>query len=115
VAGSTWLPGCMNASPINGKIATTNSHRLVAENDTLVWSKDYHQGMAPSFGKSVASASHAQLRSMLAYKCTASGRRFLGVPSQCSTQDLLCMWEPLWSHWLCRLVSMAVGVFSVWG
>jgi len=64
------------------------SRRLVAENQTIAWSKDAHRGIAKSFGKSVASAAHAQLRGMLAYKCTASvGRlnrpisldRFLGL------------------------------------
>jgi transposase len=62
------------------------SRRLVADNHTIVWSKDHHKGMAKAFGKSVASAGHAQLRGMLAYKCTASGRRFLEVPSQYSTK-----------------------------
>jgi transposase len=51
-----------------------------------VWSKDAHRGIAKSFGKSVASAAHAQLREMLSYKCTASGRRFLEVPSKNSTK-----------------------------
>ena len=62
------------------------SRRLVAENAIIVWSKDAHRGIAKSFGKSVASASHAQLRGMLAYKCTASDRQFLEVPSQHSTR-----------------------------
>ena len=62
------------------------SRRLVAENQTIVWSKDAHKGIAKSFGKSVASAAHAQLRGMLAYKCTASGRQFLEVPSRFSTK-----------------------------
>src|SRR5207249_3316440 len=39
-----------------------------------------------TFGKSVASAGHAQLRGMLAYKCTASGRQFLEVSSKSSTK-----------------------------
>jgi len=62
------------------------SRRLVAENQTIAWSKDAHRGIAKSFGKSVASAAHAQLRGMLAYKCTASGRQFLEVPSRFSTK-----------------------------
>jgi transposase len=62
------------------------SRRLVADNHTIVWSKDHHAGIAKAFGKSVASAGHAQLRGMLAYKCTASGRQFLEVPSQYSTK-----------------------------
>ena len=62
------------------------SRRLVAENSILLWSKDAHRGIAQSFGKSVSSAAHAQLREMLAYKCTASGRRFLEVSSKNSTR-----------------------------
>jgi putative transposase len=62
------------------------SRRLVANNQCLVWSKDRHTAIAKAFGKSVASAGHAQLRSMLAYKCTASGREFLEVPSKYSTK-----------------------------
>jgi putative transposase len=62
------------------------SRRLVADHQTIVWSKDNDKGLARSFGKSVASAAHAQLRGMLAYKCTASGRQFLEVPSRFSTK-----------------------------
>ena len=62
------------------------SRRLVAENQRLVWSKDRQTAIAKIFGKSVASAGHAQLRGMLAYKCTASGREFLEVPSKYSTK-----------------------------
>ena len=62
------------------------SRRLVAENQTIVWSKDNDKGLARSFGKSVASAGHAQLRTMLAYKCTASGRQYIEVPSRFSTK-----------------------------
>ena len=52
----------------------------------IVWSKDRQTAIAKVFGKSVASAGHAQLRGMLAYKCTASGRQFLEVPSKYSTR-----------------------------
>lgn len=62
------------------------SRRLVAENKTIVWSKDNDKGLARSFGKSVASAAHSQLRTMLAYKCTASGRQYVEVPSRFSTK-----------------------------
>ncbi len=62
------------------------SRRLVAANATIVWSKDNDQALARAFGKSVASAAHAQLRGMLAYKCTASGRQYLEVPSRFSTK-----------------------------
>jgi transposase len=62
------------------------SRRLVAAHQTVVWSKDHDKALARMFGKSVASAGHAQLRGMLAYKCTTSGRQFLAVPSQYSTK-----------------------------
>jgi transposase len=62
------------------------SRRLVAEHQTIAWSKDNHRALARMFGTSVASAGHAQLRGMLAYKCTASGRQFLEVPSKFSTK-----------------------------
>jgi transposase len=62
------------------------SRRLVAEHQTIVWSKDNDKALARMFGKSVASAGHAQLRGMLAYKCTVSGRQFLEVPSKFSTK-----------------------------
>jgi transposase len=62
------------------------SRRLVIEHQTIAWSKDNDKALARIFGKSVASAGHAQLRGMLAYKCTASGRQFLEVPSKNSTK-----------------------------
>ncbi len=62
------------------------TRRLVADNQVIVWSKDNDKGLARSFGKSVASAAHAQLRGMLAYKCPASGRQYLEVPSRFSTK-----------------------------
>lgn len=62
------------------------SRRLVAENETICWSKDRHNAIAKKFGKSVASASHGQLRQMIAYKCTASGRQFIEVSSKNSTK-----------------------------
>ncbi|MFQ5745463.1 MAG: RNA-guided endonuclease InsQ/TnpB family protein, partial [Acidobacteriota bacterium] len=62
------------------------SRQLISAHACLVWSKDRHQAIARAFGKSVASSGHAQLRVMLAYKCTASGRRFLEVPSRYSTK-----------------------------
>jgi transposase len=61
------------------------SHRLVADHQCVVWSKDSSKALSRSFGKSVASAGHAQLRQMLSYKCTASGRQFTEVPSKFST------------------------------
>ena len=62
------------------------SRRLVAENATLVWSKDRTKALARVFGKSVASAGHTQLRAQIAYKCTTSGRHFHEVPSKNSTR-----------------------------
>jgi putative transposase len=62
------------------------SRRLVAEHQTLAWSKDNDKALARMFGKSVTSAGHAQLRGMLAYRCTASSRQFLEVPSRNSTK-----------------------------
>jgi len=62
------------------------SRRRVAEHQTIAWSQDNDQALARMFGKSVASAGHAQLRGMLAYKCTARGRQFLEVPSKNSTK-----------------------------
>ena len=86
-AESAWRPGCTNTLPINGRDRNHKlSRHLVAENQRLVWSKDRHTALAKSFGKSVASSGHAQLRAMLAYKCTASGRQYLEVPSRYSTK-----------------------------
>lgn len=62
------------------------SRRLVAENEIICWSKDSHKAIARTFGKSVASAGHGQLRQMIAYKCTASGRQIIEVPSKNSTK-----------------------------
>lgn len=62
------------------------SRRLVAEYQTIAWSKDHDKALSRTFGKSVASAGHAQLRGMLAYKCRAGGRQFLEVPSRFSTK-----------------------------
>jgi transposase len=62
------------------------SRRLVMDHQTITWSKDNNKALTRTFGKSVASAGHAQLRGMLAYKCTASGRQFLEVPSKYSTK-----------------------------
>lgn len=63
------------------------SRRLVAENEAIVVSKDNLKGLARNhFRKSVASASHGQLRRMLAYKCTKSGRRYIEVSPKNSTR-----------------------------
>lgn len=63
------------------------SRQLVAENEVIVISKDNLKGLAKNhFGKSVTSASHGQLRRMLAYKCTQSGRRYIEVSPKNSTR-----------------------------
>ena len=62
------------------------SHRLVAENVVISWSKDNTKGVANKFGKSVASSAHAQLRAMLSYKSPKSGTEFIEVSSKNSTR-----------------------------
>ena len=62
------------------------SHRIVSENALIAFSKDNIRGIAKSYGKSVAEASHAQLRQMISYKCIASGRKFVEVGSKFSTR-----------------------------
>lgn len=61
------------------------SRRLVSENALIAWSDDNHRAIARSFGKSVASAAHGQLRKMLDYKSRAGGRRFVAVSNRYST------------------------------
>jgi len=62
------------------------SRALVESCSDIYFSKDPHTAIAKKFGKSVTSSSHAQLRSMLAYKCTASGRRYVEGASKNSTR-----------------------------
>lgn len=62
------------------------SRRLVAENAIIRFSQDRIRGIARRFGKSVASSGHGQLRLMLAYKCTASGRAYGEPDSKNSTR-----------------------------
>lgn len=52
------------------------SRRLVAENAVIRFSADSHKKIAEIFGKSVASSGHRQLRQLLSYKCTTSGRAY---------------------------------------
>lgn len=61
------------------------SRKLVEESSLIAFSKDNIKGIAKSYGKSVAEASHHQLRRMLSYKCTASGRKYVEVDSKGST------------------------------
>jgi len=61
------------------------SRRLVSENELIVWSRDDHRKIARTFGKSVASSSHGQLRDMLSRKMPTSGRQYLEVASNKST------------------------------
>lgn len=70
------------------------SRRLVAEHQLIVWSKDSHKGIAKTFGKSVASSAHAQLRGMLAYKSRIGGRQYLEVPSKYSTKTCSACGSP---------------------
>ena len=62
------------------------SRRLVAENVVIRFSKDNILSIAKKFGKSVASSSHAQLRSMLSYKSIQSGTAYDEVASKNSTR-----------------------------
>lgn len=62
------------------------SRHLISENQLITFSVDSHKNIAKKFGKSVASSSHGQLRSMLAYKCRAGGREYIEVPSRNSTK-----------------------------
>ena len=62
------------------------SHRLVAENVFIAFSKDSISKIAKRFGKSVSSSAHAQLRSMLRYKSPTSGTEFVEPESRNSTK-----------------------------
>lgn len=65
------------------------SRRLVSENALIAFSADHHSSIAHRFGKSVASSSHYQLRSMLNYKskCRTDGLGiYIEVPSKNSTR-----------------------------
>ena len=62
------------------------SRKLVSENELIVFSADRHKAIAAMFGKSVASSSHAQLRSMLAYKSRTGGTQYVEVGSRNSTR-----------------------------
>lgn len=61
------------------------SRKLIAENKLIAFSKDNIKGIAKSYGRSVAEASHYQLRQMLSYKSIASGRKYIEVDSKDST------------------------------
>ena len=61
------------------------SRNLVQENKIIVFSKDNIKSIAKSYGKSVAESGHYQLRQMLSYKCTASGRKYIEIDSKGST------------------------------
>lgn len=62
------------------------SRRLVSENVLIAFSKDRLRGIARSFGKSVSSASHGQIRTMLKRKSLAGGAQFIEVDSRNSTK-----------------------------
>jgi transposase len=61
------------------------SRRLVADNVVIRFSKDNIKGIAKRFGKSVASSSHGQLRSMLSYKSSLCGTKYDEPDSKFST------------------------------
>jgi IS605 OrfB family transposase len=61
------------------------SRSLVARHRTIVWSRDSHRAIARSFGKSVSSSAHGQLREMISYKCRSGGREFIEVSPYKST------------------------------
>jgi len=63
------------------------SRRLVSENSIIAFSKDNIRGLSRAgFGKSVAAASHGQLRSMLSYKSRIGGTQYIEVSSKGSTR-----------------------------
>jgi putative transposase len=62
------------------------SRKLISENVLIVFSDDNHKAIARSFGKSVTSSGHAQLRSMLAYKSRLGGTQYIEVASRYSTR-----------------------------
>jgi transposase len=62
------------------------SRRLVQRSAVIAWSADRSRQIARTFGKSVTSAGHYQLRSMLAYKSRSGGVRFVEVASRNSTR-----------------------------
>jgi putative transposase len=62
------------------------SLRLVQDNALVAFSADHRKGMARTFGKSVMSSGHAQLRSMLAYKSRAGGTLYVEPDAKNSTR-----------------------------
>lgn len=91
------------------------SLRLVKQNGLIAWSKDRSANLAKTFGKSVSSAGHYQLRSMLDYKCRAGGSRFIAVPSRNSTRTCSSCgalsgptgWAGLSvRHWVCAICGV---------
>ena len=70
------------------------SHRLVAENVLIAFSKDNIKGIAKRFGKSVASSAHHQLRQMLSYKMPISGGTYVEPDSKLSTKTCNVCHEP---------------------
>jgi len=61
------------------------SRKLISENSVIVFSKDNIKGLAKRFGRSVAEASHYQLRQMLSYKSHTGGSQYIEVDSKKST------------------------------
>lgn len=106
------------------------SRCLIGGNGLIAWSADKHRNIARTFGKSVTSAAHGQLRRMLAYKSRLGGCQFIEVPSKNSTRTCsACLaltgptgWRGLSvRHWSCsacgaqhdRDVNAAVNTLRV--
>ncbi len=62
------------------------SLRLVQQHAAIAWSADASRNISRTFGKSVASAGHYQLRQFLEYKSRSGGIRFVAVNSRRSTR-----------------------------
>ncbi|MBA4070970.1 MAG: hypothetical protein C0497_03910 [Gemmatimonas sp.] len=79
------------------RLANARRHRnheisrdLVARHATIYLSKDNLKGLQRTFGKSVLSAGHGELRGMLASKSRQAGRVYVEVSSKQSTRRCHC-------------------------
>lgn len=61
------------------------TRKLISENSFIAFSKDNIKGLAKKFGRSVAEASHYQLRQMLTYKSLIGGTQYIEVNSKKTT------------------------------
>jgi len=83
--GNKHLAACLQERLANQRKDRNHkrSRDLVSQFEVIVFSKDTHRAIARTFGKSVASSSHGQLRNMLAYKCRRirnTKRIFVRIP-----------------------------------